>query len=152
MGEGSRGGPRRFFKESPQPLLHSEPLVWLPSGPVQNRGWRGHPSGLKRRKMLWCGGHLGLSKAVFSEYFCLFWGAPNTKVQPPGSSGAHQVHRPLSQRPALVGGGDRRPWRPPSAWPSWLPCLPGGHGGPGSMPGPAAQRRPITSWARPGSN
>lgn len=88
------------------------------------------------------GGALGLTISAS------FWG-PNTKVQPPGSSRAHQLHSPPSGptlsvphclgRPGWGGGGGpgdrhlhgRRP-----------PHLPGGHRGPGSMPGPAASGAP----------
>lgn len=61
------------------------------------------------------GGNLDPSRAVFSEYFCLFLGTKH-KVQPPGSCGAHRVHRPLShrtpsihRRAALGGGGAQGP-------------------------------------------
>lgn len=56
-------------------------------------------------------GHLDPSRTVFPEYCGI-----KHKVQPPGSHGAHQVHRPLSRRTpsvhwraALRGGGDQGP-------------------------------------------
>lgn len=82
------------------------------------------------------------------------FGGSNTKVQPPrliwgppGAEACLSIHQP-----ALGRAEDRGPWRPPSAGLSWLPCLPGGHQGLGSMQGPAAQRCPIMRSAWPGSN
>lgn len=82
------------------------------------------------------------------------FGGSNTKVQPPrliwgppGAEACLSIHQP-----ALGRAEGRGPWRPPSAGLSWLPCLPGGHQGLGSMQGPAAQRCPIMCSAWPGSN
>lgn len=61
------------------------------------------------------GRHLDPSRAVFSEYFRLFWGTKH-KVRPPGSCRAYRVHRPLPRRApsihwraALGGGGAEGP-------------------------------------------
>lgn len=76
---------------------------------------------------------------------------PNTR----GPPGAQASVPPDSIGPLAGGPGwgwGPGPRRLPSAWLSWPPLLSGGHRGPGSMPGPAAQRRPIKRPAWPGSN